>query len=103
MKHISGGNFVSRKQHAQYMYKLSIFLFQVILLLVLLAMRKRISLVVVLFQEASSCVASVPTMMVQPVLTYFILILYFVYWVIILAYLSTAGTDNDSHWFEDSF
>ncbi|KAK7100512.1 hypothetical protein V1264_023454 [Littorina saxatilis] len=73
----------------------------VILLLVLLAMRKRISLVVVLFQEASSCVASVPTMMVQPVLTYFILILYFVYWVIILAYLSTAEHELVSYfwWF----
>lgn len=61
-----------------------------ILLLVLLAMRKRVSLVVALFHEAGSCVASVPMLMVQPVLTFFLLILFFVYWVIILAFLSTA-------------
>ena len=54
-------------------------------------MRKRISLVVGLFQEAGRCVASVPMMMMQPVLTFFLLLLYFVYWVIVLAYLSTAG------------
>ncbi|KAK7508117.1 hypothetical protein BaRGS_00000356, partial [Batillaria attramentaria] len=61
-----------------------------ILLLVLLAMRKRISLVVALFHEAGHCVASVPMLMVQPVWTFFLLILFFVYWVIILAFLSTA-------------
>jgi solute carrier family 44 protein 1 (choline transporter-like protein) len=48
-------------------------------------------LVVALFHEAGRCVASVPMVMVQPLFTFFLLLLFFVYWVIILAYLSTAG------------
>ncbi|XP_076462742.1 choline transporter-like protein 1 [Babylonia areolata] len=62
----------------------------VLLILVLVVMWRRLSLVTTLFAEAGSCVASVPMMMAQPVFTFFLLILYFVYWVIILAYLSTA-------------
>ncbi|XP_069128157.1 choline transporter-like protein 1 isoform X1 [Argopecten irradians] len=62
----------------------------VILLLILLVMRKRIALVVALFKEAGSCVQSMPCLMIQPIWTFLILIVFFVYWVIILAYLSTS-------------
>ena len=71
---------------------------QFILLMVLLVMRKRISLVVTLFQEAGQCVASIPMVMVQPLFTFLLLILFFVYWVIILAYLSTAGESEKTFW-----
>ncbi|XP_041356726.1 choline transporter-like protein 1 [Gigantopelta aegis] len=62
----------------------------VILLLILLIMRKRFALVVALFHEAGTCVAAMPCLLLQPMWTFFILIVFFVYWVIILAYLSTA-------------
>ncbi|XP_021343598.1 choline transporter-like protein 1 isoform X3 [Mizuhopecten yessoensis] len=62
----------------------------VILLLILLVMRKRIALVVTLFKEAGECVQAMPCLLIQPLWTFLILILFFVYWVIILAYLSTS-------------
>lgn len=64
---------------------------QVILLLVLLVMRKRISLVVALFHEAGKCLGSIPLLLLQPIWTSLILILFFMYWVVILAFISSAG------------
>ncbi|XP_046365305.1 choline transporter-like protein 1 [Haliotis rufescens] len=62
----------------------------VILLLVILVMRKRISLVVALFHEAGKCISSMPCLLAQPIWTFFILLIFFVYWVIVLIYLATA-------------
>ncbi|KAL5021272.1 hypothetical protein ScPMuIL_000427 [Solemya velum] len=62
----------------------------VILLLVLLIMRKRISLVVTLFHEAGKCLVAMPLLLVQSLWTFVILLLFFIYWVIVLAYLSTS-------------
>ncbi|XP_013403883.1 choline transporter-like protein 1 isoform X2 [Lingula anatina] len=64
----------------------------VILLLVILVLRKRIALAVALFNEAGKCIVAVPMILVQPVWTFICLILFYVYWVVVLAYISTAGT-----------
>lgn len=66
----------------------------VILLLIILVMRKRIALVVALFHEAGKCVAAMPCLLLQPVWTFIILIGFFMYWVIVLAFLSTAETPS---------
>ncbi|XP_062574993.1 choline transporter-like protein 1 isoform X2 [Saccostrea cucullata] len=62
----------------------------VILLLVILVMRKRIGLTVTLFHEAGKCLADVPILLLQPLWTFIILVFFFVYWIIILAFLATA-------------
>ncbi|KAK3090735.1 hypothetical protein FSP39_014173, partial [Pinctada imbricata] len=62
----------------------------VLLLLVLLIMRKRIGLMVALFHEAGDCIGNMPCLLLQPLWTFIILIFFFVYWVIILAFLSTS-------------
>ena len=64
---------------------------QVILLLIILVMRKRIGLVVALFKEAGKCIASMPCLLVQPIWTFIMLLGFFMYWVIVLAFLSTSG------------
>nr|XP_022317576.1 choline transporter-like protein 1 isoform X2 [Crassostrea virginica] len=61
-----------------------------ILLLVILVMRKRIALTVTLFHEAGKCLADIPTLLLQPLWTFIILVFFFVYWIIILAFLATA-------------
>ncbi|KAL8598964.1 hypothetical protein ACOMHN_006774 [Nucella lapillus] len=61
-----------------------------LLLLVLVANRRQVTLVTALFREAGRCVASIPMLMMQSAFTFFFLLLFFVYWVIILAYLCTA-------------
>ncbi|KAH3695270.1 choline transporter-like protein 1 isoform X1 [Dreissena polymorpha] len=62
----------------------------VILLLIILVMRKRIGLVVALFKEAGKCIASMPCLLVQPIWTFIMLLGFFMYWVIVLAFLSTS-------------
>lgn len=61
-----------------------------ILLLIILVMRKRIGLVVALFYEAGDLLSSVPLLLVQPLWTFLLLMAFFFYWVIILAYLATS-------------
>ncbi|XP_025111130.1 choline transporter-like protein 1 isoform X2 [Pomacea canaliculata] len=67
------------------------------LLLVVAAMWRRIGVMLALFHEASRCVSAMPMLMMQAVWTFILLILFFVYWVIILAYLSTAEKPNVDH------
>lgn len=62
----------------------------VILLLVIFVMRKRISLAVSLFKEAGKCVVDIPLLLIQPFWTILALGAFFAYWVVALAYLSTA-------------
>ncbi|XP_059178407.1 choline transporter-like protein 1 [Physella acuta] len=64
----------------------------VILTLILLAMRKRIHFVVTLFQEAGACVSAMPLLLIQPLWTFLLLLMFFVYWVTVLAFISTAET-----------
>lgn len=74
-----------------YIYKNVCTTLKVILLLVILVMRKRIGLTVTLFHEAGKCLADVPILLLQPLWTFIILVFFFVYWIIILAFLATAG------------
>jgi solute carrier family 44 (choline transporter-like protein), member 1 len=64
---------------------------QLVLLLILLVMRKRIGLVVALFHEAGKCLASVPLLLIQPLWTFVVLFIFFVYWLIVMAYIATLG------------
>lgn len=54
-------------------------------------MRKRLALTVALFHEAGKCLINMPLLLIQPLWTFVILGLFFIYWVIILAYIGTAG------------
>ncbi|KAH9489421.1 hypothetical protein Btru_037679 [Bulinus truncatus] len=64
----------------------------IILLFILLVMRKRISHIVILLKEAGACVSELPLLLLQPLWTLILLIMFFVYWVTVLAYLSTSET-----------
>ena len=58
-------------------------------------MRKRIALVVTMFYEAGKCIGAMPCLLLQPVWTFILLMAFFMYWVIVLAYLSTSGNSMD--------
>jgi len=64
----------------------------VILLLILLVLRKRISLVVALFHEAGKCLVDMPLLLIQPLWTFIILFVYIAYWVVIQAYIYSLGS-----------
>ncbi|GCC30982.1 hypothetical protein chiPu_0009436 [Chiloscyllium punctatum] len=63
----------------------------VILVVLTLVMWKRISLTIQLFRVASSLLGSVPLLLFQPLWTFIILTLFWMYWVAVLLSLGTAG------------
>ena len=62
-----------------------------ILLLIILVMRSRIALVVALFKEAGKCIAKMPSILVQPLWTFIVLLAFFGYSLAVLAFLTASG------------
>jgi len=69
----------------------------VILLLILLVMRSRIMLAAALFKEGGRCLQNVPLLLLQPVVTFVILVVFLAYWLIIMGYITTAGVPTGTY------
>lgn len=67
------------------------FLLQVILLLIMLVMRKRVSLTIALFHVAGKVFIHLPLLVFQPFWTFFALMLFWIYWIAVLLFLGTTG------------
>ncbi|XP_056376203.1 choline transporter-like protein 1 [Hyla sarda] len=78
-------------QQALLIYAISATVFTVILLLIMLIMRKRVALTIALFNVAGKVFIHLPLLVFQPFWTFFALLLFWVYWVMILLFLGTAG------------
>ncbi|XP_044288387.1 choline transporter-like protein 3 isoform X3 [Varanus komodoensis] len=63
-----------------------------ILIFLILASRKRIHLSIQLLQAANKMMGNIPALFFQPLWTFIILILFWVYWVAVLLSLGTAGS-----------
>uniref|UniRef100_A0A8C5LP46 Choline transporter-like protein n=1 Tax=Leptobrachium leishanense TaxID=445787 RepID=A0A8C5LP46_9ANUR len=83
-------------------YSIAATIFTVILLLIMLIMRKRVALTIALFHVAGKVFIHLPLLVFQPFWTFFALILFWVYWVMVLLFLGTAGdpTINDQGFVE---
>lgn len=66
-------------------------MFQVILLLLLSILRKRIGFMTALFKESAKCLAELPGLFFQPLLTFTALILFFTFWITVILCLATAS------------
>lgn len=66
-------------------------MFQIILLLLLSILRKRIGFMAALFKESAKCLAELPGLFFQPLLTFAALILFFAFWVTVILCLATAS------------
>ncbi|XP_020725119.1 choline transporter-like protein 1 isoform X2 [Odocoileus virginianus] len=73
-------------------YAISATVFTVILFLVMLVMRKRVALTIALFHVAGKVFIHLPLLVFQPFWTFFALVLFWVYWIMTLLFLGTAGT-----------
>ncbi|XP_061710544.1 choline transporter-like 1 isoform X1 [Cydia pomonella] len=62
----------------------------VILLLLVYVMRSRVSFLAQLFRETAHCLGSIPALFIQPIITFFFLVLFFAFWSIVVACLATA-------------
>ncbi|XP_010841836.1 choline transporter-like protein 1 isoform X3 [Bos indicus] len=73
-------------------YAISATVFTVILFLVMLVMRKRVALTIALFHVAGKVFIHLPLLVFQPFWTFFALVLFWVYWIMTLLFLGTAGS-----------
>lgn len=64
---------------------------QVILLIVMLIMRKRVALTIALFHVAGKVFIKLPLLAVQPLWTFICLMLFWAYWLMVLLFLGVSG------------
>ncbi|XP_050670773.1 choline transporter-like 1 isoform X2 [Leptidea sinapis] len=63
----------------------------VILLLLVWVMRSRVSFLAALFRETAHCLGSIPALFLQPIITFFFLVLFFTFWCTVVVCLATAN------------
>ena len=66
--------------------------FQLIVLLLMFLMRKHVSLLVALFQESSNCLSELPILYFQPILSFVLLLAFYIFWISVVICLSTASS-----------
>lgn len=57
---------------------------QVIILLLVFVMRKRVAFLAALFKETAKCLGSIPGLFIQPIVTFFFLFLFFMFWLSVI-------------------
>ncbi|XP_037116169.1 choline transporter-like protein 1 isoform X1 [Syngnathus acus] len=72
-------------------YAIAASVFTVILLLLMLFMRKRVALAIALFHVAGKVFIHLPLLVLQPFVTFLVLLLFWIYWVLVLLFLGTSG------------
>ncbi|KAM4708556.1 choline transporter-like protein 1 [Discoglossus pictus] len=72
-------------------YAIAATVFTVILLLIILVMRKRVALTIALFHVAGKVFIHLPLLVFQPFWTFFALLLFWIYWIMVLLFLGTTG------------
>ena len=72
--------------------------FTLIMILICLVMRKRVKLVVALFEEAGACIRAMPGLLFQPFWTFLVLSAFLVFWLAVILAIATAdyGTRKDT-------
>ena len=70
---------------------------QIILLLLMLFMRKRVALTIALFHVAGKVFIHLPLLTLQPFVTFFALLLFWIYWILVLLFLGTTGQLQHTH------
>uniref|UniRef100_A0A8C6VAM6 Choline transporter-like protein n=1 Tax=Naja naja TaxID=35670 RepID=A0A8C6VAM6_NAJNA len=84
----------TEKENMKLLYGLSIIstVIAVILIVLIVLLRKKIHLILQLFHAANKIIGKAPFLYFQPIWTFVILILFWVYWVAVLLSLGTAGS-----------
>ncbi|XP_048851989.1 choline transporter-like protein 1 isoform X2 [Brienomyrus brachyistius] len=77
--------------HALLIYAIIATVFTVVLPLLVFIMRKRVALTIALFHVAGKVFIRLPLLAIQPVWTFLALMCFWVYWVMVLLFLGTAG------------
>ncbi|XP_072031971.1 choline transporter-like protein 1 isoform X2 [Amphiura filiformis] len=81
----------SRNVQAFLIYSILATVFTVILCLVILVMRKRIAFTVELYHQAGKALSAMPLLLIQPVWTFLILAVFFIYVAAVFVFISATG------------
>lgn len=85
-----------KNQTAYLIYSMAMTIFTLILLLIIIAMRKRIGLVLRLFAEAQKAIADMPLLLGMPIITFIFLILFLFYWIVTAIMIYSFGEYEES-------
>lgn len=80
----------AHNEQAFFVYAILATIFTVFLVLIVIVMRKRVHIVVLLFNESADCIRSMPFLLFQPIFTFIALAVFFAFWIGVLVALATA-------------
>ncbi|XP_050535213.1 choline transporter-like 1 [Daktulosphaira vitifoliae] len=78
-------------EHTFFILAILFSLFSVVILLLVLAMRKRLNLLSTLFHESAECLSKLPALYWQPLCTFFVLLSLYACWIGVILHLATAN------------
>lgn len=79
-----------RNESAFFWYSIVATVITVIILLLVFVMRKKVDFLSKLFKETSKCLAHIPLLFFQPLITFAVLLLFFSFWIFVMLCLATS-------------
>jgi solute carrier family 44 protein 1 (choline transporter-like protein) len=87
-----GNDIVCQYHHICLVHIKTVFIvLQIIILLLVIAMRKSISSMARVFEESAACLAALPPLFHQPFITFLALLAFFAFWVSVIVCLATSS------------
>ncbi|XP_044736972.1 choline transporter-like 1 isoform X2 [Chrysoperla carnea] len=83
-----------RNESAFLTYSIIATVITIILLLLMLAMCKRVDVLAELFKETAKCLGAVPGLFLQPLITFVVLLIFFGFWLLVVLCLATSNYMN---------
>lgn len=93
-REFTGAAFLSeslKNEKAFLWYSIIATIITVVLLLLVWVMRSRVSFLAALFKETAICLGSIPALFLQPIITFFFLVLFLTFWSFVVVCLATAN------------
>ncbi|KAF7279149.1 hypothetical protein GWI33_007561 [Rhynchophorus ferrugineus] len=80
-----------RNETAFWWYAIIATILTVVILLIVVFMRKQVDFLADLFKETSKCIMHLPGLFLQPLLTFIVLVVFFMFWIFVVLCLATAS------------
>ncbi|KAG5897477.1 hypothetical protein JTB14_031103 [Gonioctena quinquepunctata] len=85
-----------RNETAFFWFSIVATIITVIILIIIIFMRKQVDFLANLFKETSKCLMHLPGLFFQPILTFIVLVIFFMFWIFVVLCLATASYPEKS-------
>ncbi|CAH1156212.1 unnamed protein product [Phaedon cochleariae] len=85
-----------RNETAFFWYSVVASIITVIIIVIIIFMRKQVDFLAKLFQETSKCLMHLPALFLQPLFTFIMLVIFFMFWIFVVICLATASYPDKS-------